>query len=366
MPLQPKKWISKLKPYPHGGIDHAEIKALGINPDEVMDFSVCTNPFMPPPWLKSMIQDFSYEQYPDSETTTLREKLAPRLHISPDNILAGNGTTEIIRLITTVYFRVRDISLILEPAYGDYEAASRIAGAQVIKYRAQEADNFKVKTDDLVEIIRKRQPRAVFICNPNNPTGIYLPQEDIKSLLNANSGGLLVLDEAYINFTEKKWDSMSLINTGNIIILRSMTKDYGIPGLRLGYAVANREIISILRRVCPPWNVNSIAQKAGVAILQKPEDFNNSLAKVAEASQFLMDHLVKMGFSVMPSDTHYFLVKVGNARNFRSSLLKHSILTRDCASFGLPEYIRISPRTLPECQKLVEAIRHIKQHKDNL
>ena len=120
--------------------------------------------------------------------------------------------------------------------------------------------------------------------------------------------------------------------------------------------VARREIIQDLRPALPPWNVNIVAQNAGIAVLEKDDYLSQSLRQVQGAKNYLVKELQRLGFRVLPSDAHYFLVKVGNAPEFRRSLLKHGILVRDGTSFGLPEYVRISPRTLPECEKLVGAI----------
>ena len=128
----------------------------------------------------------------------------------------------------------------------------------------------------------------------------------------------------------------------------------------MGYAVANQGIISSLRRVCPPWNVNIVAQKAGVIVLEDMDYLERSKRKIKEAKHFLVDELCRLGFQPLPSDANFFLVKVGNAKRFRTALLKHGILVRDCTSFGLPEYIRIAPRTMPECQKFIAAIKALK------
>jgi histidinol-phosphate aminotransferase len=357
LPLQPKRWLAGLKTCPHGGINYAEIKALGIDPDAILDFSVSTNPFMPPPGIKERMKNIPIERYPDSQATGLRQRLAERLRLTPENILVGSGTTEIIRLIALTYFRQGDPVLILEPTYGEYEVACRIAGARPVKHRALEKDGFTPKIEEVTEIIRKRRPRAVFICNPNNPTGKYLSRADIESVVEALGDTLLVLDEAYVAFVEKGWSPLDLTERGNVIVLRSMTKDYGLPGLRLGYAVARREIIDALRLVLPPWNVNIIAQEAGIAVLEQEEHLRQSLRQVQEAKQFLTDEMACLGFRVLPSDAHYFLVKVGNAPACRHALLKCGIIVRDCSSFGLPEYIRISPRSLKECEKLIEIVR---------
>ena len=359
MPLRPKRGIAGLKTCAHGGINYAELKALGIDPNEILDFSVSTNPFMPPPGIKEKMGAIPIEQYPDSQATELRQRLSERLGVAPENILVGSGTTELIRLIALTYFRQGDPVLLLEPTYGDYEVACRLAGARPVKHRAREKDNFSPKIEEVVDIIRKRHPRGVFICNPNNPTGKYLSRREIETVMEAMEDSLLILDEAYVAFVETSWNPFDLTERGNVVVLRSMTKDYGLPGLRLGYAVARREIIDSLRPVLPPWNVNAIAQKVGVDVLEKEEYLRQSLRQIREAKQFLTDELSRLGFKVLPSDAHYFLVKVGNAPECRRSLLRKGILVRDGTSFGLKEYIRIAPRTMPECRRLIEAIGSI-------
>jgi len=357
--LRPRKSIAGLKNCVHGGINHAELKALGLDAGSVLDFSVCTNPFMPPPGIMEKIGIISIEQYPDSRAAELKERLSERLGVSTANILAGNGTTELIRLVATTYFRNNDRLLILEPTYGEYETAGRLAGARPIKYRAIESNNFTPDVEKIISIIRQHHPRAVFVCNPNNPTGRYLSRDDIEKVLDIMGDGLLVLDEAYIDFVESPWNSLDLTKRGNVVVLRSLTKNYGLPGLRLGYAVAREEIIKDLRLALPPWNVNAVAQKVGTAVLEKDDYLQQTLRQVREAKRYLVGGLSRLGLEVLPSDAHYFLVRVGNAAGFRRSLLKECILVRDCTSFGLPEYIRISPRTMPECEGLVAAVRNL-------
>ncbi len=362
MSLRPKRGIARLKTCAHGGIlqlKDTELKAIGVDPNNILDFSVSTNPFMPPPGTKEKMGAASIEQYPDSQSTELRQRLSGRLGLAPENILVGSGTTELIRLIAFAYFRQGDYVLLLEPTYGEYEVACQLTGARPLKHRARESDNFAPRIEEVVDIIRKRHPRGVFICNPNNPTGLYLSRREIETVLEAMEDSLLILDEAYVTFVEKRWDPFDLIEQGNVVVLRSMTKDYGLPGLRLGYAVAPREIIDSLRPVLPPWNVNAIAQKVGVDVLEKEEYLRQSLQQVREAKRFLTGELNRLGFKVLPSDANYFLVKVGNALECRHSLLRQGILVRDCTSFGLKEYIRIAPRTMSECQKLIAAITKI-------
>jgi len=359
--LQPRPEIEKLKVCPHGGVNYAELGAMGITPGAVLDFSVCTNPFMPPPRVREIIYAAPIEQYPDSEATEFRQRLSKKLGVSTDNILAGSGTTELIRLIALAYFRQEDRVLIIEPTYGEYEVACQIAGAKPVKQQGRAEDNFAPRLGETVNLIRQHHPRAVFICNPNSPTGKYLTRQEIEMVLATDEDTLFILDEAYISFVDNSWSAIELISRGSVIILHSMTKDYALAGLRLGYAVAKQEVINSLRRVCPPWNVNVIAQKAGVIALEDADYLEQSKKKIKKAKQFLVDELRRLGLQPLPSDANFFLVKVGNAKRFRTALLKHGILVRDCTSFRLPEYIRLAPRTMPECQKFIAAIKALKR-----
>ncbi len=361
MPLRPKPEIENLEACSHGGPDWAELKAMGLTPEGVLDFSVSSNPFAPPPGVKKILNSVAINRYPDSEATELRQCLSEKLGVAPNNILAGSGTVELIRLTALTYFGQGDSVLILEPTFGEYEIACQIVGAEVLKHRGIAENNFAPRIEETASLIRQHRPRGVFICNPNNPTGNYLSRQEIETILDSSEDSLLILDEAFIAFVDEGWSSVDLIHRDNVIIVRSMTKDYGLAGLRLGYAIAHREIIDSLHRVRPPWNVNVMAQKAGVAVLEDIDYLKQCKPKIKPAKQFLIGELQRIGFILVPSKTNFFLVRVGNARVFRTALLKRGILVRDCTSFGLPEYVRIATRTVSECQKLITTIEALKR-----
>ncbi len=360
MPLQPRPEVRNLEPCAHGSKNYAELRALGLDAEKVLDFSVNTNPFMPPAKVKKALNAIPFEQYPDPEAIELRKLLSKRLRLVSDYILVGSGTTELIRLVALTYFGKGDSVLILGPTYGEYDVACKIVGAQPVVQLARAEDNFRLKLTETSDLIGKHHPKGVFICNPNNPTGKYLSGQEIKIVLEAIGDGLLVLDEAYISFVEKSWPSTDLVPRGNVVILRSMTKDYSLAGLRLGYAIATPDIIENLSRLRPPWNVNIVAQKVGALALINSDHLERSKEKIRETKQFLTDELSRLDFSLFPSDVNFFLMKVGDAQAFRAALLRRGILVRDCTSFGLPEYVRIAPRTMPECKKLIDAIRALK------
>ncbi len=360
MSLRPRPEVENLEVCPHGGLNQAELKAMGLTPEAVLDFSVSSNPFMPPSGVREILNTLAIEHYPDSEATEFRQCLSEKLGVSPDNILAGSGAVELIRLIALTYFRPGDPILILEPTFGEYKVACQIVGAGIVNQWGREEDDFAPRIEETVNLVRQRHPRGIFICNPNNPTGRYLTRREVEMILDAGRDGLLILDEAYVAFVDESWSSIDLISRGNVVIVHSMTKDYALAGLRLGYAVANEEIIHALRRVCPPWNVNAVAQKAGAIALEDADYLEWCQREIGKAKQFLIGELCRFGFTLIPSSTNFFLVKVPNAKGFRAALLRHGILVRDCTSFGLPEYIRIAARTLPECQRLIATIQAMK------
>ncbi len=357
--MHPRPEIENLDVCPHGGPDYEEIARLGFRPEEVLDFSVSANPFGPPAGITEAINSSAIDRYPDSACTQLRNLLASHLGIESSNIIVGNGSMEIIRLITCVFLTRETPSLIAIPTFGEYEVACHIAGSRVIDYRTDPSNGFKVDIGSFVKLIIENQPAVVFLCNPNNPTGTQMSPEDIDRVLTACNNSLLVVDEAYISFATDPWSAIALVNQGNVAIIRSMTKDYALAGLRLGYAVARTDIIDLLRKVCPPWNVNTIAQNAGAVALEDKAHLERCKQDIREAKAFLSQSLHEMGLRPLPSSTHFFLINVGNAVRFRSRLLQYGIMVRDCTSFGLPEYVRISPRSIPECERLVQAISEI-------
>lgn len=344
----------------HGGIDYAELEMLGLDSEEVLDFSANLNPFGPPPGVMKAMCEADIAHYPDSDGRHLRRVLAEKLGINTENILVGNGSTELIRLAAVAYFGKGDRVLIIEPTFGEYSVACQIAGASLVKQQLSQRNEFWLDADETAELIRRHCPKGVFVCNPNNPTGRYLSRADFERILSASEDSLVVLDEAYVSFVDGAWSSPEMIEGGNLLILRSMTKDYAMAGLRLGYGLARAEIITTLRRLCPPWNVNTVAQEAGVIATNEEEHLKQCQAELREAKDYLVAELSCLGLPPLPSEANFFLVEVGNAPEFRRELLKRRVLVRDCSSFGLPQHIRIAPRSLPECQSLVAAIKELK------
>ena len=223
----------------HGGIKPSDLRELGLRPEDVLDFSASISPIGPPQGIWQAMERVELSVYPDPHCLELKEALAGHLSGQPDSeqtvipeqLLVGNGSTEIIHLLTRAYFptspeETGGSALILAPTYGEYQGACLLQGAAVSTLDAGPPPDFSWDLDLAARLIESQTPRLVFLCNPNNPTGCYLEQREVEILADSThrAGSLLVLDEAYVSFVEDRWDSLAMLNRDNVVILRSMTK----------------------------------------------------------------------------------------------------------------------------------------------
>jgi histidinol-phosphate aminotransferase len=342
----------------HGALDFEELTRLDITPDGIIDFSVNSNPWGPSPEVRKALEKVVIDRYPDRETLALRKALAQKFDLDTAQILVGNGTAELLWLVAMAFVRPGDVALIQKPTFGEYARSVALMGAQVESICAKEKDKFVFISNTIHRALKIHSPRLAFICNPNNPTGTTFTLGTIRELANAHPRTLFVIDEAYIQFVPDLSSCLPL-DLPNLLVLRSMTKDYAIAGLRLGYAAGPPDLIEALAKVRPPWNVNAVAQDAGLAALMDEKYLSQTMTQLQNAKEEFLSGLQKFGLQPIPSKTHYFIIKVGNAAEFRRRLLAHKIQVRDCASFGLPNYIRIATRKPDENMKLLSAFKEI-------
>ena len=349
----------------HGSINPSELRALGLNPNDVLDFSASINPLGPPDSVTHTILNTDISKYPDPECLQLREAIANHVNVDPSFVIAGNGSTEIIHLLARAYLNFnsgkRPTSAIFTPTYGEYRGASELMGASIIDLPCNPKPPFLWDFDDIYKIIKANKPSLTFICNPNNPTGVYLDEHILSTLASvvADIKGLLIIDEAYSNLVENRWDSIGIAQKGNTVLLRSMTKDYSLTGIRIGYAIGAPSIISDLSAYQPDWSVNSFAQEAGIAVLKDSDYLARARHTINTNKNYLISSLTDLGFSVPESNANFLLVNTGNAEAWRARLITKGIVVRDCTSFGIPDYIRIGIRSLGDCEKLIWAISEI-------
>lgn len=356
MPTAPKPELSRVPLCPHGVVAAAELAARGLGP--VLDFSVNANPLGQPPGVAEAAAQAAGDRYPEDGAPRLRAAIAARLGVEQAQVLAGNGSIEIIWLLCAAYLRAGDAVVVVGPTFGEYVRAAAIHGAKPVEYRARAVDGFAPDLAAIVRLVTSTRPRLVFLCNPNNPTGLYLRREEVQRLRRVCREGLLVVDEAYLSFVEEPDSLLDLVDEG-LVLVRSLTKDYNLAGLRLGFAVAHPGVVAALETVRPPWSVNAPAQAAGLVALADREHLDLSRRAAREIKAYLSASLSRLGLEVLPGAANFLMVRVGDAAGFRAAMLAKGIAVRDCTSFGLPEYVRIGLRPLPDCRRLVAAAREV-------
>jgi threonine-phosphate decarboxylase len=339
----------------HGGIysvDHRLVK---------IDFSSNVNPLgTSPRALKAILKDARAlsARYPDPECTELRNGLAKYLKIDPNWIVVGNGAVEIIYWFAQAFAAKKVV--IPAPTFCEYELASQRAGASVTFVALR---NFLLDSDSI--IARAKGADALYLCNPNNPTGKLATKEIQKVLENLGKQTMVLLDECFIELIDDTGGNSFVSRMEefeNLVILRSLTKSFGLAGLRVGYACSAPSNIEKLKSHRIPWNVNALAQSAGVAALADSRYLVRAKAIIAKERKFLRDKLSKAkSFAPQDSDANYFMLDLRDrdSTGLRNSLLKRTgILVRDCSTFSGMDahHVRIAVKTRSENVRLIKAL----------
>ena len=353
----------------HGSINPHELKLLGLEQKKVLDFSANISPIGSPKDTWDAIKSVDLSIYPDPDCLEIRESISKhlsnsKLKIPIEKVFVGNGSNEIIHLTSRIILSKKSTALVMTPTYGEYEYAFRLSGANIIYFDANVTRDFRWDFFEVVNLIKNKKPNVVIICNPNNPTGVYCKRNEIETLVKASihSGSMVILDEAYLSFVANPWNSLSMLKYSNIILVRSMSKNYANTALRLGYALASEDFVSKLRALQPDWSVNSLAQKAGISALEDHEYLTNARKVMFSARNYLKISLNELGLKTIPTDANFLLIRVDNANKWRSLLLAKGVVVRDCTSFGLPNYIRVGIRIMEDCKFLVKAITEVFQN----
>lgn len=350
--------LTAVPPDYHGAIDFAELVRWGIDPDDVIDFSVNSNPFGPADSVREALTAVSLTRYPDKACLDLRQALSGHLNVPMAQILVGNGTAELLWLIAFACLRAGDRVLVIGPTFGEYARNARLMGAEIITWQARPENDFAVQIDEIETILERERPSLVHLCNPNNPTGQIVAVETIAKWARQWPQTLFVIDEAYLAFVPRLATAVSL-GLDNVLTLRSMTKDYALAGLRLGYAVGTLKLITALSRAQIPWSVNSLAQAAGIAALDAHDVYEQMWRKLRDETAVFRQSLCQLGYAPSPSRTHYFLMDVGKGKVWRERLLAQGILVRLCESYNLPAFVRIATLTPEENGRLLTVLAEI-------
>jgi threonine-phosphate decarboxylase len=346
---------------PHGGDVYHLARTLGLDLTDLLDFSASINPLGFPPGLYAATQEALKEiiHYPDRRCLALRQELAAYHGLAPEHILVGNGSTELIYLVARVLKPRR--GLIVTPAFSEYERALSVAGAPLAFHATTEADNFT-----LHEALEAEAGDLVFLGHPASPSGVLLDQElflDTAARLDA-FGAYLLLDEAFIDFVEEASFKSHLSHFPRLLILRSFTKFFGIPGMRLGFLLGAPELLARLYEVQEPWSVNTMAQVMGRACLADRDYMARTRALIVQEREFLLEGLAALpGLTPFPSAVNYLLVKLNRpgatAAGLQQQMLCQRLVIRDASNFrGLDgRFFRIAVRSRSENERLLQALQ---------
>ncbi len=350
------EWIRTLAPYPPGKPIEELEREYGIFGS--IKLASNENPLGPSPKAVEAITAAlgDLHRYPDGNCFYLKRAVAKKLGVSPDALVFGNGSNEVIELAVRTFMQRGDEAVMADQAFVVYRLIVQAAGCvgRIVPLR-----HF---THDLEAIAEAITPatRMVFLANPNNPTGtIFFRREWEDFLAAVPAHVIVVMDEAYCEFVDDPEypDSLAAHSPNRLLItLRTFSKIYGLAGLRIGYGVAQPELIELMQRVRQPFNVGTLAQVAALAALDDTEHVARTRACNQAGMQFLRQEFERLGLEYVPSWANFLLVRVGNGPRIYEALLRQGVIVRPMGVYGFPEHVRVSVGTAEENARLIAAL----------
>lgn len=358
--LKPRDVVPRMEPYIPGKPISDVKRELGLQ--DVIKLASNENPLGCSPIAKQAIQNMVDELalYPDGNCTELKQVLAQKLGVSPEQLILGNGSDEIVEMISHVYIEPGDQALIGDVTFSRYQASVELMDGQCIEVPLRDhtfdLDSFYNAITDKTKII--------WLCNPNNPTGtIYSAAEQEKFLDAVPKNILVVIDEAYHEYTTDASypETIKLIDRyDNLIVLRTFSKIYGLASLRIGYGIANPIVIDLLNRIRGPFNVNSAAQVAALAALQDQEFVNKSKHNNEIGKKYLYAAFDEMGLEYIPTQANFIMVNVGrDSRQVFRDLLLRGIIVRSGDIFKMNNWLRVTIGTPEQNQAFIKALKAV-------
>lgn len=302
----------------------------------------------------------NYNRYPDPFQEKLKTALSKIKGVPPYNTFIGNGSDEAIDILIRAFCRPGvDNIMVFPPTYGMYEVSANINDVEIKKVNL--TPQYQLDLDSIADTI-DQNTKIIFLCSPNNPTGNSISREDIEIVLN-NFNGIVVVDEAYINYSRQKSFIQELTEYGNLVVLQTLSKAWGLAGLRIGIAFASQEIIDIFNRIKPPYNVNQASQQLALDALTNIDQINQWIRETIDERSLLVKNLLKFDFieHVYPSDANFILVRTNNPLKIYQHLNQMGIIVRDRSKVSLCEgCLRITIGTPEENNRLLEVLKEFK------
>jgi histidinol-phosphate aminotransferase len=357
--MQYRSIINALHEYvPGKSIDEVKAK-YGL--DSVYKIASNENPLGPSPKAVQAMQKalVQVHRYPLGNAPELSALLAQKLEVDCKNLCFGNGSDELVWLLTTILVNAGDSVISSEPTFSEYGFCTQLMQGQYIPVPMQD---YCHQLPQILNAIQSNT-KIIFICNPNNPTGTIIPKQELLDFIEAVPPNILVVvDQAYIEYAQDSVDSISLIEQAlsrpNLLLLRTFSKLYGLAGLRIGYAISHAELIAALYKVKQPFNVNILAQLAACAAIEDTEHCRASLELNTKGMQELQVQMDELQYPWLPSAANYLAVHVGpTALSLVQYLEQSGVIIRSLKSFGMPEWVRITIGLPAEMQALMQAWR---------
>ena len=303
--------------------------------------------------------DNGVNRYPDPQQRMLKEVIARGRGVAANQLLLGNGSDEVLDLIFRAFcIPNQDKIIVMPPTYGMYRVLANINCISLDEVPLN--DDFQLVTKDILNQI-STQTKAIFLCSPNNPSGNSFRREDILTLLQSFTG-LVLIDEAYIDFSTQKSLVSDLSSYPNLIITQTLSKAYGLAGIRLGICIASEEIIDILNKIKPPYNINSLTQERAISALEDWDTTQRQITQLIAERKGLFAQLEKISFveKVYPSDANFLLVRVDDANKRYAQLIENDIVVRNRSKqVGCENCLRFSVGTPQENQILIETLNRL-------
>ncbi|MFF2888200.1 threonine-phosphate decarboxylase CobD [Paenibacillus sp. NPDC057967] len=354
-----------LERYGHGGDLRTAEECFGLPSSSFLDYSSNMNPLGPPDAVREVLAQYTalIDRYPDPVARRLCTMLSQRHAIEEGAILIGNGAAELIDLV--VRATRPEAAAVAVPCFSEYGDAIRKTGAALYEGPLYETEQFRLNKRWVEESLKRSNAKLYMVGSPNNPTGALIEPARVYELL--DSGATVVVDEAFMDFVPEE-ERYSLVREAaqnrNLYVVRSMTKFYSIPGIRLGYIIGHPDSLAELSRLQVPWSVNSLAQSIGEAVLGDEAFAQASLRWLQEERPWLSRELEALGFRVYPGETNYLLLRLPDGCGLSSAELQRAmgakgVLIRDGSHFpGLNgRYIRVAVKLREQNARLVDALR---------
>lgn len=361
--MKPKKHIIDVPVY-EPGKPIEEVKRE-YQLDEVIKLASNENPFGPSPLVQqAMREEFSeLAVYPDGYAAELREAVAHFYHIDQNQLIFGNGSDEIVQFICRTFLSPDTNTVMATPSFAEYKINALIEGAEIIEVPLKDG------VHDL-EAMSKRvnqRTRVVWVCNPNNPSGTYVPHDALANLLESlPSDVLVVVDEAYYEYvTAKDYpDSLALLDKhSNVLILRTFSKVYGLAALRIGYGIGHPDLINHLNKVRAPFNTSRVAQKAAIAALRDQAYMRQCVQRNRAGKEQFYAAFQQLGLSYFPTEANFIMVDVNRpAHQCFEALLKQGIIVRSGEALGYPTSLRITIGTEAQNERIIHVLERMVQH----